>query len=350
MQTRRVLSLFVVLAWVASFAPALLAQNNQPKRTKQEQQDIEALQKLLDGVAAGTTPAPTEIPVTWQHNIFVAAAEGATYVPFTVRVDRSALSSPGVALYVRAVSKDAAAAPAPEQGNNRDRNNRNNQQEFPWQQVYFLDVPANGVIERPLALKPGNYDVFVAVKERTPERQQRNAPPLKSGVVRHELSVPNFGPGSDLTTSTVMTATTIEPLSAPLTQEQQTDEPYLSAFGARLVQPEDGKFKKTGDFNVFFWIYGAGQEGGKPNLTIEYSFHQKTAEGEKYFNKTTPQEVNAQTLPPAFDMNQGHQIPGSTGVPLASFPEGDYRLEIKITDKTSGKTLTQNANFTVVAG
>jgi hypothetical protein len=43
----------------------------------------------------------------------------------------------------------------------------------------------------------------------------------------------------------------------------------------------------------------------------------------------------------------GHQLPGSLVVPLMSFPAGDYRLEIKITDKISGKTLTQNTNFTV---
>jgi hypothetical protein len=36
-------------------------------------------------------------------------------------------------------------------------------------------------------------------------------------------------------------------------------------------------------------------------------------------------------------------------VPLASFPVGDYRLEIKLTDKLSGKTMTQNVNFTVEA-
>jgi hypothetical protein len=34
-------------------------------------------------------------------------------------------------------------------------------------------------------------------------------------------------------------------------------------------------------------------------------------------------------------------------VPLTSFPEGDYRLEIKISDKASGKTLTKDINFTV---
>jgi hypothetical protein len=54
-------------------------------------------------------------------------------------------------------------------------------------------------------------------------------------------------------------------------------------------------------------------------------------------------------LPPQFDVAAGHQLPGSLVVPLTSFPVGDYRLEIKVTDKISGKTLTQNVNFTVEA-
>ena len=40
-------------------------------------------------------------------------------------------------------------------------------------------------------------------------------------------------------------------------------------------------------------------------------------------------------------------IQAGQGVPLQSFPEGSYRLEIKITDKLSSKVLTQNVNFTV---
>ena len=42
---------------------------------------------------------------------------------------------------------------------------------------------------------------------------------------------------------------------------------------------------------------------------------------------------NATTLPPAFDMSLGHQLQTGQAVPLASFPAGDYRLEIKVTDK-----------------
>jgi hypothetical protein len=34
-------------------------------------------------------------------------------------------------------------------------------------------------------------------------------------------------------------------------------------------------------------------------------------------------------------------------VPLASFPEGDYLLEIKVTDKIANKSLTREVNFTV---
>jgi len=36
-------------------------------------------------------------------------------------------------------------------------------------------------------------------------------------------------------------------------------------------------------------------------------------------------------------------------IPLASFPEGDYRLEIKITDKLATKSVTRDVKFSVSA-
>ena len=84
-------------------------------------------------------------------------------------------------------------------------------------------------------------------------------------------------------------------------------------------------------------------------MTLDYSFYVKQAEGEKYFNKTAPQELNATTLAPDFNVAAGHQVPGMLSIPLASFPAGDYRLEIKVTDKASNKTITQNVAFTVAA-
>ncbi len=55
------------------------------------------------------------------------------------------------------------------------------------------------------------------------------------------------------------------------------------------------------------------------------------------------------TLPPDFNVAAGHQVPGMLSIPLANFPVGDYRLEFKVTDKVSNKTVTQNVNFTVTA-
>jgi hypothetical protein len=116
----------------------------------------------------------------------------------------------------------------------------------------------------------------------------------------------------------------------------------------KITPSLDGKFTKKDELSVIFWIYGAqAASTGKPDVTIDFNFHQRLAEGEKYFNKTAPQQLNAQTLPPEFSVAAGHQLPGSLVVPLSSFPAGDYRLEIKVTDKPSGKTVTQNVNFSV---
>jgi hypothetical protein len=355
MQIRRVLTLCAALIWAGTLSPTLLAQNNQnnqrdqERRSRQEQQDIDALVKLVDGVSKGQA-APSDIPVTWESNHFVRGADGTTYVPFTLAIDRSKLTAPGLAVYVRIVAKDAAAAaPAPANNNDRNRNqNQNDRVTYPWDNVHFLEVPADGKVQRAFAVKPGNYEMFIAVKERTPEKQERNAPPAKTAVLRRDITLPDFTK-PELQTSSVIIANSIEPVTSPVSPAQQQEQPYN--FGTmRVVPSADMKLKKSSELQVLFWVYGAGDKGGKPDLTIEYNFHQKTGDAEKYFNKTAPQDLNAQTLPPQFDVNAGHQLPGSLVVPLASFPEGDFRLEIKITDKVSGKTLTENANFTVVAG
>ena len=57
--------------------------------------------------------------------------------------------------------------------------------------------------------------------------------------------------------------------------------------------------------------------------------------------------MNAQTLGAEFNLATGHQLQSGQAVPLASFPEGEYRLEIKITDKVSNKSLVRDVNFSV---
>lgn len=346
MQIRRGLALVVALVVAGTSLVAQNAQKDEKKRNKQEQQDIEALVKLVDGVSTGQQQAPGDIAIAWDNNHFVKGQDGKTYVPFTVTIDRGTLSAPGVAMYVRVASKQAAAATTTAgTAGDKDEKKKTDRVEYPWDNIHFVDVPDTGKVSRAMAVGGGEYEVFVAVKEKTAGDKKQEG--TKVGLLRKDLSVPDFS-ATELTTSSVIVADSVEPVQTAMTNEQQQENPYT--FGTMKIMPSgDPKFKKDGELQVVFWIYGATPDAGKkPDVEIQYNFHQKTGEGEKYFNKTAPQQLNASTLPPQFDMAAGHQLPGSLVVPLASFPAGDYRLEIKITDKPSGKTLTRDVAFSVV--
>ena len=321
---------------------ALLAQKADPKkevkRTKAEQVDIDTLVTVVDAAAAGRAAAASDIAVTWDSSHFFRAPDGSTYMPFTVTVDKSKIASPTAALYIRVASKAeaAAAAAAPAKGNNKDKN----APVHAWEKFDFAMLGPDGKLARYIQVKPGDYDLYVAVKDKgTVEKVDKNYTP-RVGILKKDVTIPDFNtPG--LATSSMLLSTGIQPAAAGVTAD---DDPYV--FGQMQIVPSrDGKYKKADTLSVVYWVYGAtGDAAGKPDLTIENSFNQKTAEGEKFFNKTQPQAVNGQS---PYNVSTG--VPNFLEVPLVSFAPGDYRLEIKITDKPSGKTITQSVNFTVMA-
>ena len=321
-----------VIVWLITAASVLLcgsnhlsaAQERSPQTASAgDQQDATVLAAALDAAAAGR-PA-MDLTLTWLGNHFIRSQGDSVYIPFTLSVDRKQL--PSVAnVYIRAVNRTAPPAGAPK---------------FAWETFQPVEPSADGRFSRAIALTPGTYDVLVAVKE-------RGLAPPKVGVVRHELIVPPLA-GNDLTTSSIILARSLEQTTTSLAPDKQQDNPYV--FGPLKVTPSiDGSFPKSADLQVLFWIYGASQTAGKPDVQVDFSFHQQLPEGgEKYFNRTNPQELNSKTLPAEFNLTLGHQLLSSLSVPLASFPPGAYRLEIKVTDKPSGKSLTNNVNFAVLA-
>ena len=396
MQVRRVLALSVAILVVAVASPVIAQRDNdknkqQPARSANEQADVQALVQAVELALLAdvgiTVPAPGapppaappaskpltlgapdstqgEVPIKWDSNHFVKGQTD-TYIPFTLQLDKASLPA-GAALWVRVVTVDQAASLAQQvtamakqqQGNNKNQPPARTM--FAWDNGSFVDVPEGGKLQRAIQLKPGQYVAYIAVKEKSPaaagnqrnndrNRNDKNPPPAaapgKVGLLRHEITVPDFGQG-DLTTSSVIVARSVEQVAAAPTDQESN--PYV--FGPmRIVPSPDGKFGKSAELSVIFWIYGAqAAASGKPDVEIAYNFYQKMGDSEKYFNKTAPQQLNAQTLPPEFSVAAGHQLPGSLVVPLTSFPAGDYRLEIKISDKASGKSVTQNANFTVL--
>src|SRR5207245_6918226 len=114
-----------------------------------------------------------------------------------------------------------------------------------------------------------------------------------------------------------------------------------------VVSPEH-KFKKAQELIVLLQIYNPTLSAEKKfNLEATYTFFRQDAGAEKRFNSTEPQSFTPETMGAAYDPSGNAAIQAGQGIPLQSFPEGNYRLEIKITDKLNSKVLTQSVNFTV---
>jgi hypothetical protein len=348
MLNRKVVSVGIAAALAASVT--LGAQKKDEKKQSDDQKkEIASVVKLTDDAAAGQA-APNDLGLSWVREDFLKAQGNKQYAPFTVSVDPSKVAGGNVVFYWRVVSKNAPPPPPPPDPKDKKNDDKNKNQvkrpEFAYEDVAFLPVGASGPmkISRSFTVPSGPYDVFVTVKE--PTATTKNPPPAKASVIKQSVTVPDFW-NNELATSSVIVASRIDPLPAPLTPQQQMERPYALG-GIEIVPVSDLKMPKKAELQTFMIIYNPKIDAmNKPDVTVEYNFYQKAAGAEKFFNKTTPQSLNAQTLPPQFDVTAGHQLQAGQGVPLTSFPEGEYRLEIKVTDKLANKSLTRDINFSV---
>jgi hypothetical protein len=329
------------------WSTTVLAQKDK-KQDEAQKREIQNVVKIVDAVAAGQ-PAPNDLSISWVREDMLKAQGNKEYVPFTVSIDPGKLSG-NVAFYWRVVAKDGETS-APTPAAKKDEKDKDKKKsDFAYEDITFVPVTAGQSpmrISRSFTVPAGSYDVFVVAKEPAPEKPPKNAPAPKVSLLKESVVVPDFW-NSELSTSSVIIAQRIDPLPAPLTPQQQADRPY--ALGAMEILPAfDLKFTKKSELSTFMLIYNPKVDtANKPSVTIEYNFYQKPAgQPEKFFNKTAPQSLNAATLPPQFDLAAGHQLQSGQAVPLASFPEGDYRLEIKVTDTIANKSLTREVNFSV---
>jgi hypothetical protein len=312
--------------------------------------EAQALVRVVYATLRGRS-IPSARPFGWSNDFF-KGEHGNTYVPYTLTIERARLPSSTAAMHVFVTPRPQAAlkpagkpaVPEPEEPQAPPA------PETAFEKISFVDLsadPGPGAyrISRTFSLPAGNYDVYVAlspVPGSGASSEVNGAAPM---MIKQEVSVPDLWT-TGLSTSTVVVAERVEVLKAPLTAEQQDLEPY--ALGTRRIVPApDTNFKKSDELAVIFFVYNHGLTAqGKPDINVEYRFHKRDARGETYFTRTAPQQFNAQTLP-TFDAAAGHQLVAGQAVPLRTFPEGAYRLEIKITDKTKGGTLTRNVDFGV---
>lgn len=358
---RRGLALSAAAVMVLS--AALVAQKKDDKKQSDAQKkEMLDIVRIADGAAAGQ-PMTNDFGLAWGHEDYLKATGNRQYVPFTVTFDASKVADPGtVAVYWRVVAKEAAGATATLTLPAAKKDDKDKKAppapRFAYEDINFSPFVTSSStasrqqveprLSRAFSVAAGIYDLYFVMKEAS--STQKNAPAPKVSIIKQTLTVPDFW-AADLTTSSVIVATRIEPLNAPLSPSEQLGRPY--ALGMMEIVPAlDTKFTTKTELSVFLLIYNPTVDAmNKPDVTVEYSFYQKAAgAAEKYFNKTPPQVLNGTTLPSAFDMALGHQLQTGQAVPLTTFPAGDYRLEIKVTDKLGTKTITRDVNFTVTAG
>jgi hypothetical protein len=344
MSFRRVFAVAGALVLAASTAIPAFAQDKpapepqQRKLSNDERREYVALNELVDAVTAGKQPAPADVKLKFQNH-FLRSSKN-VYIPYMLEVSGGTFSSYPVTMYVRAVRKaEAGAAPAAAT-KGVDTN-------WPFADVYFLteksmttvgDVAELG---RALELPTGEYTLYIAMRERQP-KDRKQLP--KTVVLAQPLTVPDMNAG--LTTSSVILAKALDPAPEQLTGQQQLEQPFTIS-GYRVVPSFGAPISMAGELMFVFFIYNEGAAAsGKPDLDVDYLFYR--ASEDKAFTKLATQSFNATTLPGQFDLNLGHQVFVGQGIPVKdAFKPGEYRLEIKVTDKTNGQTVTRNVPFTV---
>lgn len=337
---RRTLALASLTVFLS--ASTLLAQSAPPQQPRKpsnaERKEIELINKKLTDVAGGQA-APNDLNLTWVDDDLLKAQGNQQYIPFTVTIDPSKVSGGKLSFYWRVIDKAGAPADA-----DAKKDDKKAPAKYAFENFHTVEVKGGQApmrISRAFVVPAGTYDVVVVAKEI--DTGKKNVT-VKTSVLQHELTVTNLW-SDELVTSSVIVAERIDPLPAPLTPAQQEERPY--ALGnMEIVPAASTALTKKDELSVFLLIYNAKVDAANaPDVTVEYNFYTTQAGAEKFFNKTNPQSMNAQTLPPGFDPAAG--ITNGQTIPLASFPEGDYRLEIKITDKLSSKSLTRDVKFSV---
>ena len=301
-----------------------------------------------------TAAAASDFSIQWRND-FLKAQNG-TFVPFTLTVDRSELTAASLLMYVRAARRDARLPPAAAAVSCGTPSTS-----------FFRSIcrcPTGQLIRitRGFAVPAGDYDVYVALRERAADPLGAE-PRLKAAVLKQPLTVPDFWAG-ELTTSTVILADRIDTLPASIAGDEVLERPYV--IGENEIHPAAGTaFRKDRELIVVFLIYNPTVSAEKNfDMQVDYHLFRKVPAGDgrgRHLRRAAAGRargavrdahqsaaVHAGVDGGGFDPAAGHPMMAGQGILLSSFQDGEYRLGITVTDLLSRKTLSRDVTFTVV--
>jgi GWxTD domain-containing protein len=201
-----------------------------------------------------------------------------------------------------------------------------------FEDVIQLDIPPSlfrqtletpSVYQKAVPLRPGLYKLNVVLKD----LNSNNV-----GTLEERLAVPRFD-SEQLAHSSLILADLIE--RVPLKQVGTGQ----FVIGDTKVRPAvEEAFTRQDRMGIYLQIYNLGidEQTHKPDATIEYEVRQ--GEQSIFHHVETTAELD----------RAGQQVTLEKVLPLQAFGPGEYKLEVKVTDKVRNQTLNPSARFRIV--
>ena len=189
-------------------------------------------------------------------------------------------------------------------------------QQFEEQTTLFRGSDGRTLYEIPTQAPPGRYKLYLGIRDDESEAV---------GTHILDLDVPDYSSGNLVLSSVVV-----------YNEGKQTREPagtpgHAFQFGTVKFRPAR-TFTQKDTLGFFFFVYGLGFDAGaKPNVTGQYIFYK---DGKR----------NGQTKEEPL-LAEGNHAVGNAEIPLSSFEPGNYRIEVKVTDRALNQVTIKDVEF-----
>jgi len=365
-----------VVAVVALIASPLHAQSR--KALKRVGLDEQAqLTQLVEAAAEGRHTEGNAWLAWTPH--FLRGPERKTYIPFTLKIEEAPGAFKAAAMYVRVAPRGdlGRAGKKGEGGQNllgvptgempinsperrlgsgaptaadaslmlRSLSSMTSPNGYPYEASYGVETVSmrdgSATLQSGLALLPGDYDLYIALVERDRKGDRKHA------VLKQSVRVPDLATPA-LRMSSIILADRVESLTRAVPAEERPLRPYV--FGSSEIVPAlDDELTQDEVLQVAFLIYDAApDDGGMPDVRVEYRLFQQNFFGERLLGATPPQTFNHSTLPTSFDVRSGQQLAPTQALPLKTYKPGTYRLAIRVTDNRTGAIAEESLGFVLV--
>ena len=297
--------------------PGAPARNPEEDLTPESKRQIPILQGLL---AAGS--GKSDVPFQVAQDSY-AAVDGTTLTAITVEAPREAAHGSGdVALLAFARIEPAGDGKPVHLTGDR-----------PFLPAPLTESPAGSfVYQARHNLQPGTYKLAVAVEDKVV--------PGQMGTLVKTIEVPDFRNKGELNISSIALLSGFTQLQPGPDEKERGAGPFvLGSF--RLVPRAQPVLAKDEDLNFYYQVYNPTPDPatGKPNIESTTTFYLNDAGTWKRYRPPLTRSLHAQVDLYSLALKDllvpGQKLPA------------DFKMEVKIVDKGSGRELKREVTFSV---